>query len=1489
MKYKNLKKTSLFVITITIVVALYLINYKPITAVSSYEDLFINSKDMDIAFNQEAPSQFLNHEGVLVDRDFDLGMKGTLLSSNKNGSSVELSQTFYGSFETSFRAYSATNYHDVSGTDWNSSTIAIPETTDLKEVAFTFTAKNKESFTVYITAGEKWNTVTPAARVEFSDVQIGYHYTNDSKLPNDTGLKNSGGYYTRIGGTTFANIARTGGKLSGSNSKPLRFGFNMETMEIYVIHYGTLNTTEGTYRVVVDLDSEESGARRMEAFNEYTVSIKMTSIASNRTANMIIYDINGQSLNQETLTNNAGPKLYVDEQITGIVNEKFYLNKPTSFDLIDGLIAFNGSIKVFDANNNQIPIRQANGENLVDDSFIEGCYFVPDNAGKYEIVYIGKDLSEFAGEEYRIFVNVVPQFIESVYMVSGSYRGLQTDGKIAKNSEIDIYSADVFSAMHNNKLLKAEVTVLKDGEVYKDISNLKAEEDFKLKLEAVGQYSIVYKTPDYENSNLFRVDFQVVDNYPLFSGSSLEKIYDFQSIISIPNVTATLNGQTKTTTITLYDPDGTRISNTDNVRLEKPGEYKVAYLVRFESDYTYTKYFTVCYSNSNLFSTEDIGVNIDADSDSGSLYPSKIPGIVINSEMTNGSVTYNRIIDLSMSTKYDSLIELSVLPSKIGMLDFCQFTIRLTDAHNPKNYLDITTYKGNWGNEWSYVKAGASGQVKSGWENGKILNAYNTGTPIGFSFTGESLLGNEIFQLYYDNQERAVYVDNIKRPGYSYGNQVIDLDSVDCFSETPLWNGFTTGEVILSLHFEFVETTDSKILIKSIAGVDFGGKYSSDNVGPSINVDFEEYDSATLPKGLVNIKYPIFNAKAFDKINGFVDYQVKVYKDYQTANQTEVAVSEDYFLPTTSGSYSIVYLARDLMANTGERVVKIDVVDSLPDLDYHFEKEISSSAKVGEIFTLPSGAASGGSGNKTVEIVVKDPNGNVINLENMKFKFLIEGNYTITVSIRDFLKQDEELIKQIEVSLSEFPIIYDFNIPPYFVNGDEYILPDFEALDYTSAGIVKDVNKSIQVTYNGKTITLNSDRKFRPDVLNDGDEITITYLAKTVSTNKVTKKTFNPRVVIVSDDGVNLNLSRYFYKENIKTINLTDNYIEFLTDVNNSRLSLVNPIISSAISFEVVIPKDYNNMDSFTVTLVDSLDPSIAVDLTIYKNLTDSSTTTTISINGGPKQSITGSFYERTSYGFALTFNKASNYIIDSNNLSLIEKIRYTKYGAEFVGFTSDKAYISFAFDNVAADAGLRIKTIANQPFSNITEDRIRPLISISENIKLVGEINEEFSVPYAYASDVLSNNVNLSAVIRQGNKVIYEGKIDENYIFTPTSYGIYRIIYTAIDGAGRKQDNTYIITIKDRIPPVITINGSIKSEVKAGDTVKLPEATVEDNHDLELRLYIFIIAPDGELFTLEAENYEFIPNLIGDYSVFYYAQDSYNSYSYSEYLIKVK
>src|SRR5690606_19305276 len=94
--------------------------------------------NVNVSYNQEAPNTFKNHLGETIDRDFDLGLNGVKLSTSIKGSEVKINREFDGSFEMTFRAYSEVNYHDNSGSDWNSGTVGTTNYADLREIIFIF-------------------------------------------------------------------------------------------------------------------------------------------------------------------------------------------------------------------------------------------------------------------------------------------------------------------------------------------------------------------------------------------------------------------------------------------------------------------------------------------------------------------------------------------------------------------------------------------------------------------------------------------------------------------------------------------------------------------------------------------------------------------------------------------------------------------------------------------------------------------------------------------------------------------------------------------------------------------------------------------------------------------------------------------------------------------------------------------------------------------------------------------------------------------------------------------------------------------------------------------------------------------------------------------------------------------------------------------------------------------------------------------------------
>lgn len=133
----------------------------------------------------------------------------------------------------------------------------------------------------------------------------------------------------------------------------------------------------------------------------------------------------------------------------------------------------------------------------------------------------------------------------------------------------------------------------------------------------------------------------------------------------------------------------------------------------------------------------------------------------------------------------------------------------------------------------------------------------------------------------------------------------------------------------------------------------------------------------------------------------------------------------------------------------------------------------------------------------------------------------------------------------------------------------------------------------------------------------------------------------------------------------------------------------------------------------------------------------------------------------------------------------------------------------------------------------------------------------------------------------------MYEGAIDEPYVFTPDEYGTYNFVYEASAG-GRSRSTTYLVTIKDRIDPELSLNGDVPAEGETGKAVKLPQAAAADNNSENMRVWVFVTEPDGRMYALAENVYEFTPDGAGTYLVSYYVEDDYGNYAYIKREIKV-
>lgn len=1436
--------------------------------------MFTDASGVSVLADAEAPEKFASYDGGTIERDFDEGLKGVSLSADTIGSEVSLVPVFEGDFELTFRAYSQTSYHAATEMDYNSSAVDMTPYADLREISFQFTDDNGNQFTVAIDAGEKYNIITPAARVNIAGTSVGYHYATDAKIPSETGLKNSEGYFTRIGGTTFCNVARRGGAYTSENSMPVTFGYNSAEKEIYVMHYGTSNS-ETAYRVVYDLDAEDSGLLAIENFGKYSVKIIFTDIAEGKTANVVLYSLNGQSLAGKTFSDNCGAETIVSAEYNAYVGKKYYLPEPYAFDVLDGKTDFEGKIGV--NGSKAYKVYDGNGSPVTE--YVDGCYFIPDTAGEYSITYTALDKAGNYGIEKSIKIKAIAQ-PETEFRIESNYNGMQGQ-TVGKGAMLKIAAATVTSEIFaDGRSEVAEAELLLNGELYRDCRFL-AETTYEIVLEDEGEYQLVYYVQGFRELNR-EISFSVSDESPVYTLSEeIPARVAVGSEFTIPVLTAVLNGENKRGSATLYAPSG-KIQPVENGKalIEEIGEYKIIYYVRFASTYTYTVYFEAAHSRNELFVAEDTSVQIEQ-GDSGSLYPGKAEGMVITFTAEEKAAQYVNLIDLSKNTKNDPLISIMVLPATVGKLDYWQYTVRLTDVNDPKNYVNISVFKGSWGNAFSYVKAGGAEQMPSGWEKGVVLSAYNTGCPVNYSFTGESLAGTEYLTLYYDYSENAIYVDNIKREGYFYGNQVIDLDSLQCFSENSLFKGFSTGEVYLSLSVQYLQSDSAKLLVKEVNGVSMEEEWIDDYTAPKIGVNFGEYLESDLPKGEAGVAYPVFPADAFDGVDGKVEVSIKVFKDYQTASQKEYTVIGNSFLPDCSGTYTILYSASDKSKNIAEYTVRIQIVDKLDEFTYSFAVPLETKYFLGERFVLPKGTASGGSGTVNVEIALKDPFGEEVQIYD--FLFEKEGTYVLEIVFEDYLGRQKLLTYDIEASISEAPVVYDVNLHSVMLSGYTYVLPDFFATDY-SAGTVTEPQKKIEVVYGGKVITLENDRVFVPQVENNGDMITVRYIAQNAG-GKSTVKSYDVVVLKPSDAENTIDMSKYFALKGISEVNKTAEYVEYVTESAGAELIFANVLVANNLSMEIYVPAAYNNFSGFTVTFADSKDKTISLSASIIKNSSSSSTSWFECGNGNFE--IFGNFYDKTTYGFSFSYNNNSFYFTDNNANKPMDKVLFTDGGEVFNGFPSGKVYFSIRFDGVEGKSALRIVQVGNQYFSDMTADRVAPQLQLIGFIINTANINEPLVVPAAVAADVLNPQTELTLTIKKGSSVIYNGAIDETYRFVPEEYGEYSFVYEAVSG-GRSRTVTYLSTVKDHIPPEMYLNGEVPLTADMGKSVELPSASATDNHTQNMRIWIFITEPNGKMYALDQYVFEFVPQYSGEYLVSYFVEDEYGNYAYKKCGIQV-
>ena len=329
--------------------------------------------DASAAGTQRTQSSFIaSKNGVQVTENYshatlDSGKSGVLIESTStgtaaNGASVAFADPMSGVLSLDYRVFSTRDYAgsanpSASGADWG--TEALHAFCDLRELAFTVTDTiSGKSFTIIQEGGAKYSLTSTMFSVKTGTMadSVGYKYTDWNYAQAPT--VNLWGYKTIAYGTSFCNKGLSGmGGFAADGGYSSVIEFNPENMKVYA--WGR-TPSQGYVKVeIIDLSNPalvgDANVLSSNDFTKYTVSVTFNKVMRNdytdsdittaydRTARMIVYSLNGQTL---AGTNDGNGNYVVNDNVGSIglltpstldmcAGEAFSF-AITSYDVIDG-------------------------------------------------------------------------------------------------------------------------------------------------------------------------------------------------------------------------------------------------------------------------------------------------------------------------------------------------------------------------------------------------------------------------------------------------------------------------------------------------------------------------------------------------------------------------------------------------------------------------------------------------------------------------------------------------------------------------------------------------------------------------------------------------------------------------------------------------------------------------------------------------------------------------------------------------------------------------------------------------------------------------------------------------------------------------------------------------------------------------------------------------------------------------------------------------
>lgn len=1180
----------------------------------------------------------------------------------------------------------------------------------------------------------------------------------------------------------------------------------------------------------------------LDAVSEYKTSIVFDR--SSGESDLLVYAINGQKFDTPFLygkvVDKAAPRIFADVLSSGVSGTPYIIPAPRVYDVADGVIS-----------KATVEITRDGVCVMPETVYADGMRFTPYSTGSYVLRYSAVDSNgNKAAEEFLWKVTKKDEPCIAEYSTAA------LPSEIGKGSSVIIPECKISSLlfMRGERKVSARLTVKRDGETVENYDGVFAGENETFTFDETGEYTFIYASA---NSGLAFSDaftVKATDGIPSVNAFDLAARYEKGETVSFDLPEMTFGGESKTAAPVLTYPSGAVYGGSKHV-LSEVGRYELTLGASFgDKEYSLTREFFV---KEKAYSVQ----SGDFASYGNTEYLTDAEGIKV-SLSRDGVFRYNKVIDISNLTKDDRLLEMYMTPKTQGVAEAYGLEVRITDAHDPTNYVTVLSCR-EAGNDMSYMRAAAVGQPFAGYR-GATPNDFDTldignddegGRIIFLSPKGNVTAPNkEImpFEIYYDYENKQVHVGKSSWAGWN-NRMVCDLDDAKIF-RNPWTRGFTTGEVLISVRASVPMKDKVNFIITDIYGENVNNALIGSGA-PSISADVSGYDENDLPQAVAGREYPVFAASADLAGYGEIPVSVSAVFGYGSSEPVYFDITDGKFTPPFSGEYTLVYTAKNF---DGEKAVKrltFRAVREIEELSVTVDS--SASAIAGKTCELPICSTGGGSGRKTIEITYVAPSGAVGEIESGEFIPTETGTYVLTYKATDYLGTEKTATCSLSVTDGGLITADDPVFPVGFVSGTPYKLPEMYATDYSSGG--ERVKAEPSVECGGVSLEI-TDGAFTP-VADSGAIVKITYKAR----GTVLKSYEIPVIKIKEtvDGEKKFYMNEYFVSSNMSAVATEPDenggaHGVVLTALENDAVSeYLLPLVAGTFKIEFDAMAE-SGLSAAGIMLSDAENPDIAVAFMLSKGINEYEKT--ILTVGDDVYKIKGSFYDVANGRFTLSYEAAAKCLYDGSTTRAYPT--ETIGGEAFDGFPSGKVRMKLYIGE--KDGAIAVRYLCGQRMSLKTTDAVEPKIYVAEPETKVYSVGSEISVPAAYTADVLDDEIKFFTVSvklpdgqfasdSSGNK-LQNVPVGENKTFVLSQAGNYVISYNASDGSDNIGTAPYNIRAVDTTASVITLSSETIGDVKTGEKVSLPEATVTGAKNDAV--YIYVYRPDGKAIIPESASY---------------------------------